>query len=75
MPALNSTQELLEDARLQYHQLLTGKSARVIVDQNGERVEFTAARAADLYAYIVKLEGILNPVTPCANLGPASFLF
>lgn len=47
--------EKLADAEAKYHQLLTGQSARVIVDQNGERVEFTAINAARLSAYIADL--------------------
>ena len=75
MPALNSTQELLDDARAQYHALITGRAASVVVDQNGERVEFTKVKSADLYAYIVKLEGLLAPTNPCFNNGPAGFFF
>lgn len=45
---------------------MTGKSARVVVDQNGERVEFTSINAAQLRAYIETLQagtarGPLNP--------------
>ncbi len=61
--------EKLADAQLKYHQLMTGQSARVIVDQNGERVEFTATSAGRLAAYIADLERQLNqgcpgPMTP-----------
>jgi hypothetical protein len=38
------------------HELRTGRSARVVVDQNGERVEFTSANVAGLRAYIEELE-------------------
>lgn len=38
------------------HDLRTGRSARVVVDQNGERVEFTSANVAGLRAYIDELE-------------------
>lgn len=48
--------EKLADAEAKYHQLLTGQSARVIVDQNGERVEFTAISASRLAAYIADLK-------------------
>lgn len=64
----------LADANKQYHALLTGTMARVIVDQNGERVEFTAAKASDLYAYIQQLNGLLCP-TPAAFRGPLGFIF
>lgn len=45
-----SPSEQLEDARQQLHLLLTGQQARVFVDQNGERVEFTPASAGKLAA-------------------------
>jgi phosphopantetheine adenylyltransferase len=57
------TATLLNQAQVAYHSLMTGGMARVVVDQNGERVEFTAARKADLYAYIQELQGQLAPVT------------
>lgn len=41
-----------EDA---YHQLMLGQSVRVLVDQNGERVEFTSANAGRLAAYVADL--------------------
>lgn len=66
--------ELLADAKLAYHSLSTGTMARVIVDQDGQRVEYTAARRADLYAYIRELEGLVNPVLPSLG-GPCGFVF
>lgn len=46
----------LSDAEAAYHRLQLGTSARVIVDQNGERVEFTATTAGRLSAYIQTLK-------------------
>lgn len=57
-----TTRELLEQARDSYHALLTGKSPRVIVDQNGERVEFTAANKGALAQYIQSLEKQLSGI-------------
>ncbi|MCE8012881.1 gpW family protein [Billgrantia desiderata] len=48
--------EKLADAEHKYHLLLTGQAARVVVDQTGERVEFTAANAGRLAAYIADLK-------------------
>jgi hypothetical protein len=48
--------EQLADAKAQLHLLLTGQQARVFVDQNGERVEYTGANRADLKAYVQQLE-------------------
>jgi hypothetical protein len=66
----------LADARSAYHSLMTGQQARVIVDQNGERVEFMAANRGNLYNYILSLEAQLA-VVPAASrvLGPARFIF
>lgn len=40
----------------QYELLITGGAARVLVDQNGERIEFTAGNAPRLATYIKILE-------------------
>lgn len=49
-------QTWLEDARKQYHLIATGKQAKVLVDQNGERIEYTSANLSKLAAYIADLE-------------------
>ncbi len=49
-------EQLLADAQAQYHLLITGQQAKVFVDQNGERVEYTAANRADLSKYIERLK-------------------
>lgn len=56
--------EKLADAEAKYHLLVTGMSARVVVDQNGERVEFTAANAGRLQAYIHDLRRQLGSANP-----------
>lgn len=61
--------EKLDDAELKYHQLITGQAARVVTDQNGESVTFTAATAGRLAAYIADLKRQLGgtasaPMTP-----------
>ena len=47
--------EMLEAAQHAMHELRTGRSARVVVDQNGERVEYTSTNLAGLRAYIDEL--------------------
>lgn len=59
--------ERLADAKEKLHELLTGKAVRVLVDQNGERVEYTAANRAQLQAYVNRLEARLNQ-TSCGPL-------
>ena len=66
----------LEEARTAYHDLSTGRMPRVVVDQNGERVEFAAANATKLYNYIQTLERQLGCGAAAAPTnGPASFTF
>lgn len=53
----------LSQAEAALHQLMMGGSARTFVDQNGERVEFTAANAPRLRAYIYELKMKLGKVS------------
>ena len=55
----------------QYHKLMTGKAVRVMVDQNGERIEYTAVKSDDLLAYIRDLEKSL--CGGLRNRGPIRF--
>lgn len=71
---------LLKEAQDAYHQLNLGGSVRVVVDQNGERVEYTAANRQSLWAYILRLNNAINAADPCAAFigktsGPAGFTF
>lgn len=75
--------QLLRDrlgrAEQAYEDLQLGKSVRVLVDQNGERVEFTAANHNRLATYIQQLRGQLAAECGCAVpgavAGPLRFLF
>lgn len=53
----------LSEAETAYHELRLGKQARVFVDQNGERVEFSVANASRLQAYIMELKSMLGKST------------
>jgi hypothetical protein len=59
--ALITTQ--LSEARTALHELVIGGKPRVVVDQNGERVEYTQARKSDLQSYISRLERQLAGAT------------
>lgn len=59
----------LSEAESAYHRLQTGASARVIVDQNGERVEFVATTSGRLAAYIQDLKRQLG-ILPYGSSGP-----
>ena len=65
-------QEKLAEAEDALHQLMIGTSARVVVDQNGERVEFTATNAGRLQAYIDRLK---RQISGAAPVGPARPVF
>lgn len=78
MPAIIATPALLTEARRAYHALVTGTSPRVVVDQNGERVEYTAANRSALNVYIQQLEVQLQTCGTAPNLSayhPAGFTF
>jgi hypothetical protein len=51
-----TTQERLNDAEEQYHLIMTGSKARVYVDQNGERIEYTSTTVTRLLQYIESLK-------------------
>lgn len=73
-----SLQQKLDDAKAAYHKLMTGVSARVYVDQNSERVEFTAINASKLAAYIQQLTvELANEGRPasCNPYKPLGFTF
>lgn len=54
----------LTEAESALHTLNIGQQARVFVDQNGERVEFTATNRAALRAYVMELKTLLGqPIT------------
>ena len=46
----------LEDAERSYHMLATGQSAKVFVDQNGERIEYASGSLLQLAKYIAELK-------------------
>lgn len=68
-------QALHTEAVAAYHALVTGTAPRVVVDQSGQRVEYTAANQARLYLYIQQLAGLLPGATLTPNNGPARFVF
>lgn len=58
--ACHYTQEQLNEARLAYQRIATGQSVAVVIDQNGERIEFQRANIAALQALIREMELCLN---------------
>lgn len=68
-----TTQQLLDEARAARHKLVTGQLPRVFMDQNGERVEFTATNISALDAYIRQLEAEVAGVPRARK--PIGFIF
>lgn len=64
-----TTQQKLDEAEAAYHKLVTGRSVRVLVDRNGERVEYTLANRAALQAYIQELKNEISGTNPAGPLG------
>ena len=60
----------LAEAEAALHRLLIGGHARVVVDSNGERVEFTAGSAEKLRSYIAELKIALGRRTVSGPLTP-----
>jgi hypothetical protein len=61
-----------EDA---YHAIMTGRQALVVVDQNGERVEYNRANAFQLAAYIRALKTEIANPTATPITGPMGIWF
>jgi len=51
--------ERLVEAEAAYHSLLLGNKPSVVVDQNGERVEFARTDLAKLRQYIEELKALI----------------
>lgn len=73
---------MLSDAHDALHSLRTGRQVRVVVDQNGDRVEFTAANQSGLITYINQIDTALasKGCVGCASTfnpysGPINFIF
>lgn len=69
-----STLQKLHEAEAALHRLILGRSPRVIVDQNGERVEYTAANRGALQQYVNSLKQQLGLLTTSATR-PAGVYF
>jgi len=74
MATLTLAQKLVqaEDA---YHRLMIGGQPLVVVDQNGERVEYTRANSAQLRAYILELQRAIASNGSTPTTGPMGVIF
>lgn len=69
-----SIAEKLVEAETVLHQLSTGTQPRVVVDQNGERIEYTATSISKLRTYISELKTQLSSDQVGSN-GPLRAVF
>lgn len=63
------------EAETALHKLVTGQMPRVLVDQNGERIEYTMTNIAQLRAYIADLEAQINGGGLPGVRRPLQFIF
>lgn len=68
-----TTAQLLQQAKDAKHKLATGQLARVFMDQNGERVEFTQTNMAQLDRYIAELQAEIAGTSRTRK--PIGFIF
>lgn len=54
------TQQHLNEARAAYYKIISGQSVSVVIDQNGERIEFQRGNVVALEAYIRRIESELS---------------
>lgn len=68
--------EKLVEAEAAYHDLMVRGAVRVVVDQNSERVEYTAVNADKLRQYIADLKGLIAAEAGLYPVrGPARVIF
>jgi hypothetical protein len=69
MADLAQLQTWLTEAENAYHSVVIGGSVTVVVDQNGERVEYSRANALSLQKYIATLKAQINALRGVAVTG------
>lgn len=76
MASITQLQTWLVEAQNAYHTLMIGGGVTVVVDQNGERVEYNRANALSLVKYIASLQAQINAAQGRAVTGgPLRALF
>ncbi|MGH8074294.1 MAG: gpW family head-tail joining protein [Lysobacter sp.] len=69
MADLAQLQAWLVEAQSAYHSVMIGGGVTVVVDQNGERVEYSRANALGLAKYIATLQAQINSLLGVAVTG------
>lgn len=66
---LEQLQARLAEAQAAYHTVMLGGGVVVVVDQNGERVEYSRASGPALLKYIAMLQAQINALLGVAVIG------
>lgn len=66
---LEQLQAMLAEAQSAYHTVMMGGGVVVVVDQNGERVEYNRASGPALLKYIAMLQAQINALLGVAVIG------
>ena len=69
MADLAQLQTWLTEAQNAYHTVMLGGGVTVVVDQNGERIEYSRANATSLAKYIASLQAQINSLLGVAVTG------
>lgn len=69
MADLAQLQIWLTEAQNAYHTVMLGGGVTVVVDQNGERIEYSRANATSLAKYIATLQAQINSLLGVAVTG------
>lgn len=71
--ATSELKDRLEDAEKAYRDAISGRGIRTLVDQSGERIEYSPANLTKLSAYIADLKRQLGLID--RPVGPMGFFF
>lgn len=66
---LEQLQAMLAEAQKAYHTAMMGGAVVVVVDQNGERVEYSRTNPGSLLKYIAMLQAQINALMGVAVIG------
>ena len=69
------TQKDVDEMHIQYRRLVTGEAVSIVIDQNGERIEYSTGDAAKLWASIRMAESQLAAANGKLANRPLTFRF
>lgn len=69
MATVEQKRKWLAEAEIALHDLQMGRAVRVLVDQSGERIEYTLTNHTRLMGYIETLKRELGIIAPTRPMG------